>query len=113
MIPQRPKLHIFVKGATHFLSWETVEWQKYFNLVPEPGPEVALLCFGPDALDDAVSTPASKRFAVLFPGFGFNPLYNPALRKHQRSLIDKHFSAVFINPGALEVAYKGLKNVYF
>lgn len=109
----KPELYIFVKGATHFLFWELPEFKKYFTLVENPSPKAALLCFGPDALEEAASIPAKYRFLVTFPGFNYNPLYNLELRQQQIQLIKKYFQAVFINSGPLEIAYKGVPNVYF
>lgn len=113
LVVGKPELYIYVQGATHFLTWELPEFAKYFTLVNQPSEKVPLLCFGPDALESASRLPASKRFAVLFPGFGHNPLYNPEIKKLHHKLIKGYFEAIFINPGPLEIAYKDLKNVYF
>lgn len=109
----RPKLYIYCKQARHFLAWETTYWENNFELTDSPSKNTILLSFGPDALEDASELPALKRFAVLFPGFGHNPLYNLKIRKLHSMLISKYFEAVFINPGPLEIAYKDLKNIYF
>lgn len=109
----KPKLYLHVAHATHFLSWEIPEFEKYFSLVDKPAANIPLLCFGPDALEDAAHLPASIRFAVLFPGFGYNPLHNQAIRRQQKQTIQKYFEAIFINPGPLEIAYKGMKKVNF
>lgn len=105
------KLYIHVGNATHFLKWELEEFSKYFEIVQSPAKEALLLSFGPDVLVEASTLPAKERFAVLFPGFGHNPLYNHELNKLHRSVIKK-FKGVFVNPGPLEIAYKGLKNIY-
>lgn len=107
----KPPLHIYVNGATHFLRWETLEFAKYFTLVDRPSEKTILLSFGPDALETASTLPCSKRYAVLFPGFGHNPLYNKEISNLHRKLIRHKFDAVFINPGPLEIAYRGLPNV--
>lgn len=107
----RSKLYIFVKGATHFLEWELPEFKKYFTLVDKPGKDTVLLSFGPDALVEASRLPARRRFAVLFPGFDHNPVYNPKINKLHRRLIKNSFRLAFINPGPLEIAYKGLENI--
>ena len=106
-----PDLYIHVGQATHFLEWECEEFSKHFNVVQEPSATTILLAFGPDVLEDSVDLPALKRCIVLFPGFGYNPLHDLDLRKKQREMIKKHYDMVFINPGPLEIAYKGLDNV--
>lgn len=107
----KPKLYIHVVGATHFLRWEVPEFTKYFDLVDRPIDDAALLSFGPDALEEASNFPALKRFAVLFPGFGFNPVHNHELREHQIPIISTRFETVFIHPGPLQIAYIDLKNI--
>jgi len=107
----RYKLYIHVGGATHFLRWEIPEFKKYFDIVDKPSKNAILISFGPDVLVEATSLPAKARFAVLFPGFGHNPLYNKEINKIHRNAIKK-FDGVFINPGPLELAYKGLPNIY-
>ena len=109
---KKPKLYLHVGGATHFLRWEVPEFEKYFILVDKPSKKTPMLSFGPDVLYEASQLPASQKFAVLFPGFGHNPVYNKEINKLHRDLIKNHFDAVFINPGPLEIAYKGLKNIY-
>jgi hypothetical protein len=109
----KPRLYIHVAQATHFLRWEIPEFRKFFTMVDSPSDSTVLLSFGPDVLEEASNLPAYKRFAVLFPGFSHNPLYNLEIRKKHRSLIEKSFDKVFINPGPLEIAYKGLNNIEF
>lgn len=109
---KKPDLYLHVGGATHFLRWEIPEFEKHFTLVDKPNKNTPLLSFGPDVLKDASELPASMRFAVLFPGFGHNPVHNEEIKKLHRDLISSYFTAVFINPGPLEIAYKGLKNIY-
>lgn len=109
----KPDLYLHVGRANHFLKWEIPEFKKYFNLVEHPSSGTALLAFGPDVLEESASLPAKYRFAVLFPGFSHNPLYNPEIRKLHRNLIKSKFNQVFINPGPLELAYKGLDNITF
>lgn len=109
----KPDLYLHVNEAKYFLGWELVEFKKYFNLVDTPSKSTILLAFGPDVLEEASKIPASFRFAVLFPGFRHNPVYNLENRKLHHSLIKKYYAKVFINPGPLEIAYKGLKNVEF
>ena len=109
----KPKLYIYVEQATHFLKWEIPEFANYFTLVDAPAEDVILLSFGPDVLEKASKMPAHARFAVLFPGFRHNPVYDLENRKLHHRLITKHFKKVFINPGPLEIAYKGLSNVEF
>ena len=107
------KLYIHVKMAKHFLRWEIPEFAKHFEIVETPASDTILLSFGPDALQEASVLPARARFAVLFPGFSFNPVRDPILRAAQREMIREHFAQVFINPGPLEIAYRGLENVSF
>jgi len=107
----KPPLYIHVGRATHFLRWEIIEFKKYFTLAERPSAEVALLSFGPDVLEEASKLPALKRFGVLFPGFGKNPVHNLELREAQRRIITNCFDQIFINPGPLEIAYDGLINV--
>jgi hypothetical protein len=104
----KPKLYIHTGRATHFLSWEIKEFKKHFRLVDAPSSTTALLSFGPDILREASGLPASKRFAVLFPGFGHNPLYNHDLLPSQLKIINQKFEHIFINKGPLELAYKSL-----
>ncbi|WGD38074.1 hypothetical protein [Lysinibacter sp. HNR] len=107
----RASLYIHVKNAGHFLRWELPEFARYFDLVDAPRSDALLLSFGPDALDEAARLPALRRFAVLFPGFSYNPVRNIELREHQISIIEEFFDEVFINPGPLEIAYSGLQKV--
>jgi hypothetical protein len=111
VVTEKPDLYVHVGGATHFLRWELPEFQKYFNIVKEPSDKTILISFGPDILEEASKLPALERFAVLFPGFGHNPLYNNQIKKIHFKAI-KNFKGVFINPGPLEIAYHGLKNIY-
>jgi len=105
------QLYIHSAKAAHFLRWELPQWAKEFQLVDEPSPDALLMSFGPDVLDEAAQLPARDRFAVLFPGFSYNPVRDLTLRAHQRDLIQERFRQVFINPGPLEIAYDGLPNV--
>lgn len=107
----KPKLYIHVGRATHFLKWEIPEFKKHFTLVRSPSKDVALLSFGPDVLREASQLPASKRFAVLFPGFGHNPVYNDSLRASQHKIIEQKFDQVFINKGPLELAYSDIDKI--
>ena len=107
------RLYLHVGKAQHFLRWERAEFARHFDLVDAPSPDAALLSFGPDVFEEAATLPARGRFAVLFPGFSFNPVRDMALRDRQRSLITHAFDQVFINPGPLEIAYAGLDNVSF
>lgn len=106
----KPRLYIHVGQATHFLRWEIPEFAKYFTIVDKPDDTTVLLSFGPDVLEEASALPALKRFATLFPGFGHNPTHNLERRKAHHALIKK-FDGIFINPGPLEIAYKGLENI--
>lgn len=109
---RKPNLYIHTGLATHFLRWELPEFKRYFTLVDHPSDTTPLLSFGPDVLEEASTLPASKRYAVLFPGFSHNPLHNLENRRLHHKLIKK-FDTVFINPGPLQLAYSGLKNVEF
>lgn len=109
---KKPKLYIHVGQATHFLRWELPEFAKYFDIVDNPEDRIPMLVFGPDVLEEAIKLPASKRYAVLFPGFGHNPVYNRDINLKHRELITQ-YNLVFINPGPLEIAYKGLSNIVF
>lgn len=111
MHKDKPDLYIHVGQATHFLRWELPEFAKYFNLVNQPSESATLLAFGPDMLSEAARLPARKRCIVLFPGFGHNPVHNLPLRKEHRRLIRNSYDIAFINPGPLEIAYDGLKNI--
>lgn len=111
VISSKPKLYLHISRATHFFEWERPEFKKYFKLVDQPKKDVPLLSFGPDVIEQASKLPATKRFAVMFPGFGHNPLHNLENRKLHRRLIKESFEKVFINYGPLEIAYKGLDNV--
>jgi len=105
---KKQKLYIHTGRATHFLSWEIPEFKRHFILVRQPHKDVPLLCFGPDVLREASLLPASKKFAVLFPGFGHNPLYNKELLESQTKIITQKYDHVFINKGPLQIAYKDL-----
>lgn len=111
-LTSKPKLHIYVGEATHFLRWEIPEFSKYFELVDQPSEDAVLLSFGPDTIKQALNLPAQKRFATTFPGFGKNPLYNLEVKNEHLELLPQ-FDGVFINPGPLELAYKTLENIYF
>lgn len=108
-----PRLFVHVGEATHFLRWELPEFARYFTLVDSPSPAAALMAFGPDVLEGAAALPAMARFAVLFPGFGHNPVHNLPLRERNRDLIATSYRLAFINPGPLQIAYEGLPNVSF
>lgn len=108
----RPKLYIHVGEATHFLRWELPEFAKYFEIVEKPDSNIPVLVFGPDVLEEGVQLPSSKRYAVLFPGFGHNPVYNKDTNAKHKKLIAQ-YNIVFINPGPLEIAYKGISNIVF
>lgn len=110
-VESKPKLHVFVGGATHFLQWEIPEFEKYFKIVDHPDENTILLAFGPDVLVEAATLPALKRCIVLFPGFGHNPVHNLATRKLHREYISKYYDIAFINNGPLQIAYKSLKNI--
>jgi hypothetical protein len=107
------KLYIHVRMAKHFLRWELPEFAKHFDLVNEPSEDTVLLSFGPDALEEASTLPARARFAVLFPGFSFNPVRDMVVRERQFEIIRECFRQVFINPGPLELVYRELNNVSF
>lgn len=103
----KPRLHYLVRKASHFARWERLEFGKYFDLVDEPSPDAHLISFGPDVLEEARTVPALKRFAVMFPGFSHNPVRDPLTRRTHLDAF-RTFSCVFINPGPLEIAYRGL-----
>lgn len=109
--PGGPKLYVHVGGATHFLRWELPELAQYFTIVDAPSSDALLMSFGPDVLEESAVLPAAARFAVLFPGFGHNPVHNLPLREHHRDLIATSYRLAFINPGPLQIAYAGLGNV--
>lgn len=103
----KPRLYIHVGKATHFVRWELPEFARFFDVVDAPSDDVPLLSFGPDVFEEAAGLPASKRFAVVLPGFSVNPVRNLELRERQRELIHHRFDQVFINAGPLEIAYGG------
>lgn len=105
------KLHYHVGKAGHFARWERDAFAQWFELVDEPAPDALLLSFGPDVLEEAAVMPALARFAVLFPGFSFNPVRDAALRERQLGLLRDRFMRTFINPGPLEIAYAGLSSL--
>jgi hypothetical protein len=107
----RPQLYIHVGRAIHFVRWELPEFAKFFDLVDAPSDSVPLLSFGPDVFEEAATLPASHRFALLFPGFSFNPVRDVDLRSRQRALMTDYFDTVFVNPGPLEIAYRGQANL--
>jgi hypothetical protein len=107
----KPRLYIHLRKAVHFARWELPEFAKHFTLVDEASDDTALLSFGPDVFEEAATLPASRRFAVLLPGFSFNPVRDLELRARQMELIDSRFTQVFINPGPLEIAYRGQSKV--
>lgn len=108
----KPKLYIHCNQASHFVKWEIAEFARYFEIIDSPSENTTLMGFGPDVLEESLKLPAQNRFIVLFPGFGHNPLHDKKRREQHRSLIKK-YDGVFINPGPLEIAYAGLKNIHF
>lgn len=102
----KPKLHIHIGQAKHFLRWEQPFFERSFELVDEPASDAALLVFGPDVLPSGTELPALKRFAYIFPGFACNPLHNLEYRARAVDLIRNHYDAIFINNGPLRLAYK-------
>ena len=111
MSPATQPLYIHVGKARHFARWEVPEFAKHFRIVDEPSPSTPMLSFGPDVFEEAAELPASHRFAVLLPGFSFNPVRDAPLRQRQVALIADRFDQVFINPGPLEIAYRGVDKV--
>lgn len=109
----KPRLYIHVGGATHFLQWEVPEFKKYFTVVPRPSADAILLAFGPDVLEEAARLPARKRFVVLFPGFGHNPVHNKKTQALHRKCIPESYTLAFINNGPLQIAYRGLDNIAY
>ena len=107
----KPELYVRVGKAAHFARWEMPEFAKHFTIVDTPSDDTALLSFGPDVFEAAATLPASKRFAVVLPGFSFNPVRDLELRARQLRAIEDHFTHVFINPGPLEIAYRGQEKV--
>jgi hypothetical protein len=101
----KPKLHILVGQAWHFLRWELPHFKRHFTLVESPSDTAVLLGFGPDVLDTAAHLPALRRVAVLLPGFSRNPYRNPVHRAEGLTLIDTFYDLVFVNPGPLAEAY--------
>lgn len=108
-----PELYVHVGEATHFVRWELPQFARYFTMADAPSPSAVLMSFGPDVLEGAAGLPARARFAVLFPGFGHNPVHNLPLRERSRDLIATSFRLAFINPGPLQIAYEGLPNVMY
>lgn len=106
-----PELYLHFRKASHFLRWEVPEFAKYFTLVSAPSRSAILLSFGPDVLEEAATLPARARFAVLFPGFSYNPVRDTELRSRQLRLFEEAFTQIFINPGPLEIAYEQAKNL--
>lgn len=102
----KPKLMIHVEQAKHFLEWEMPHFQNYFDVVDTPSENTILFAFGPDAFTSGIQLPASKRVALLFPGFSYNPYYNPVHRYGMLKLIDDHYDLVFVNPGPIHEAFK-------
>jgi hypothetical protein len=105
-------LHLLVGQASHFARWELPFWERHFTLVDAPHPGAVLVAFGPDVLFEAARLPASRRYAVLFPGFGSNPLHDLALRARQLAVLNDHFAGVFVNPGPLEIAFSSLAHLH-
>lgn len=106
-----PDLYLHYRKASHFLRWEIPEFAKHFTLVDRPSASAMLMSFGPDVLEEAATLPARARFAVLFPGFSFNPVRDADLRARQLELFSDAFTQIFINPGPLQIAYESADNV--
>lgn len=76
-----------------------------------PSEDAILFAFGPDVLHRASSEPALRRFAMLFPGFGFNPFHNQAQKEASTEIISNYYDLVFANPGLVYEALKGLPQI--
>lgn len=103
----KPKMHVLVGEATHFLKWEMPHYERHFEIVPEPAADAILLVFGPDVLDRGAALLARRLVAKIFPGFRHHPVHQPDVRRRTRSLIDARYDLVFVNPGPLSIAYRG------
>jgi hypothetical protein len=108
----RPRLHIHVGDATHFLRWELPVFARYFELANAPDADTILLAYGPDVVWTAARLPAKSRMAYLFPGFGYNPYHNLRMRSEATAALSTEYQAVFVNPGPLQVAYSELPHLY-
>lgn len=102
----KPKLHLVVKGATHFLNYELPYFRRYFEIVPQPGPDVIVFAYGPDVFDVPPTLPARLRAAYIFLGFSKSPYYDLELREHIQRTIDESYDVVFTNPGPLTKALR-------
>lgn len=107
----KPKLHLVVKGATHFLNYELPYFRRYFEIVPQPGPDVIVFAYGPDAFDIPPTLPARLRVAYVLPGFALSPLYDEARRAHLLQTIESGYDLVFTNPGPIHEALKSSPKV--
>jgi len=111
MADVKPKLKLLVGQAIHFLRWELPVFAKQFELVDEPSNEAILFAFGPDVLDLGATLPCRRRVAMLFPGFGVNPLHDATYRAHVLEVIDRDYDLVFANPGPLAIAYQDCRKL--
>lgn len=102
----KPRLHIHVRKATHFLSWELPYFERYFDLIDSPAKDAVLFSFGPDALASGALLPAYKRVSLLFPGFGLNPYHDIVHRYGMQRIIDESYDLVFVNPGPIREAFR-------
>lgn len=107
----KPKLHLIVRGATHFLNYERPYFEKYFDLVSRPGPDTIIFAYGPDAFDVPPTLPARLRVAYVLPGFAVSPLYDEARRTHLLDTIETSYDLVFTNPGPIYEALKSSPKV--
>lgn len=107
----KPKLHLVVRGATHFLNYERPYFEKYFDLVSQPGPDTVVFGYGPDAFDIPPTLPARLRVAYVLPGYGPSPLYDEDRRAHLLDVIERSYDLVFANPGPIDEALKSSPKV--
>lgn len=104
----KPKLHIVVKNAAHFLRHERPIYERFFECVDEPGPDVMVHGYATDALFGLHQLPARSRSAYILPGWGFSsPLFDLDLRARMASYVEQHLDVALINRGPLSMAFAG------
>lgn len=103
----KPKLHLHVSEAAHFLSWELPYFKRYFEVVEAPASDTVLFVFGPDMLSSGATLPALVRVAFLVPGFGYNSYFNLVHRLGMQRTIELYYDLVLANPGPIAEVFSG------
>lgn len=103
----KPKLFLVVGRAKHFLAWERPEYERYFELVDAPGPDVLVHGYSTDTFFGLHELPARSRSAYVRPGWTpTHPFYDLELRQQMSDYAAAHLDVAFVNPGPLWAAFR-------